>query len=236
MKSELKTLLVENSSFKSHKLKIRLIEENIKKNLCEICGLNKWLDKEISLDLHHINGNNRDNRLENLQILCPNCHRQTDNYSAKNMKNFKRHNITEEDLKYGLEKFSNWHQLLKFLDLNSNGSAGYDNIKIKALPIIEKFNIDFPKKKYKSINLCLDCGKKIFKKSLRCNSCNNKIPHLHKKTVIWPSKETLREDILNNSFLSIGKKYGVSDNAIRKWCKSYKLPYLKKDIKKLKLK
>lgn len=43
-----------------------------------------WQDKEIPLELHHINGNNRDNRLENLMLLCPNCHALTDSYRGKN--------------------------------------------------------------------------------------------------------------------------------------------------------
>ena len=46
-----------------------------------------------------------------------------------------------------------------------------------------------------------------------------------------PSKETLSNDICNMSFVKVGKKYGVSDNTIRKWCKYYKLPYRKKDMR-----
>ena len=47
---------------------------------CEICGLQKWNNQKIPLELHHINGNNKDNSLNNLQLLCPNCHALTDNY------------------------------------------------------------------------------------------------------------------------------------------------------------
>ena len=46
-----------------------------------------------------------------------------------------------------------------------------------------------------------------------------------------PSKEQLLKDIKTMSFVSIGQKYNVSDNAIRKWCKKYNLPYRKTDIK-----
>ena len=45
-----------------------------------------------------------------------------------------------------------------------------------------------------------------------------------------PSREQLKEEIRNNSFLALSKKYEVSDNAIRKWCKVYNLPYKKRDI------
>jgi 5-methylcytosine-specific restriction endonuclease McrA len=62
-------------------LKIRLLKEKIKEYRCEKCGNTEWNGKEIPLQLHHINGDSNDNRLENLQILCPNCHAQTDNFS-----------------------------------------------------------------------------------------------------------------------------------------------------------
>lgn len=51
-----------------------------------MCGNTEWLDKHIPLELHHINGNHKDNRLSNLQLLCPNCHALTDNYRGKNIK------------------------------------------------------------------------------------------------------------------------------------------------------
>ena len=53
--------------------------------VCVKCNLTKWLDSDIPLELHHINGDKFDNRIENLQLLCPNCHSFTDNYRAKNM-------------------------------------------------------------------------------------------------------------------------------------------------------
>ena len=52
---------------------------------CEKCGLSKWNGIQIPLQLHHINGNRYDNRIENLQLLCPNCHAQTDNFAGKNI-------------------------------------------------------------------------------------------------------------------------------------------------------
>lgn len=58
----------------SHKLRRRLIEDGIKKAECEHCGLRKWRGFDIPLELDHINSDREDNRLSNLQILCPNCH------------------------------------------------------------------------------------------------------------------------------------------------------------------
>lgn len=68
-------------------LKKRLFDKGYKERKCEICGISEWNEKPISLQIHHINGDNCDNRIENLQVLCPNCHSQTDTYCGRNKKN-----------------------------------------------------------------------------------------------------------------------------------------------------
>lgn len=70
----------------SWKLKNRLFEEGKFKKFCSSCNLDKWLGEEMPLELDHINGDNKDNRLENLRILCPNCHTRTVTYKSKNRK------------------------------------------------------------------------------------------------------------------------------------------------------
>lgn len=69
--------------YHSDTLKKRLIKVGLKENKCEICGLN---GSEITLELHHINGDHNDNRIENLQILCPNCHSKTSNFRNRGEK------------------------------------------------------------------------------------------------------------------------------------------------------
>jgi 5-methylcytosine-specific restriction endonuclease McrA len=68
-------ILVENSTYQSFKLKKRLFQSNLKKQKCEECGWKKVSkDGRLPLELDHINGKRHDNRIENLRILCPNCH------------------------------------------------------------------------------------------------------------------------------------------------------------------
>jgi len=67
-------------------IKTRLLREGLKENRCEICGLSEWLGKPLSLELHHVNGHGNDNRLENLQLLCGNCHSQTDNWGGRGIR------------------------------------------------------------------------------------------------------------------------------------------------------
>jgi len=76
--------LCEHSSLNSSNAKELVYRLGLKENKCEICGITEWQGKPIICELHHINGDSTDNRLENLQILCPNCHSQTDNFRSRN--------------------------------------------------------------------------------------------------------------------------------------------------------
>lgn len=67
----------------SYKLLKKLLKEGYKENRCEVCGITEWNGKPITLQLHHIDGDHLNNSLENLQVICPNCHSQTDNFRGK---------------------------------------------------------------------------------------------------------------------------------------------------------
>lgn len=80
-------ILQENTYYQSSKLKKRLIDAGLKTDVCEICGQNSiWNNKILTLQLDHINGNHYDNRLENLRIVCPNCHSQLETSGGKRLK------------------------------------------------------------------------------------------------------------------------------------------------------
>jgi DNA-binding CsgD family transcriptional regulator len=65
-------------------LKGRLVKAGLLSERCAECGITRWREQPLSLELHHINGDGRDNRLENLTLLCPNCHSQTDSWGGRN--------------------------------------------------------------------------------------------------------------------------------------------------------
>lgn len=73
-------------SVASERIKSTLLGDNMKPYKCECCGNTEWNDLPIPLQLHHKDGNFRNNTLENLQLLCPNCHSLTDNYCGRNKK------------------------------------------------------------------------------------------------------------------------------------------------------
>ena len=84
---EMEELLVKDSSYQSFKLKRRLFKDGIKLAKCEECGWCKQSgDGRVPLELDHINGNNRDNRLENSRVLCPNCHSLKPTHRGRNRK------------------------------------------------------------------------------------------------------------------------------------------------------
>lgn len=202
-------------------LKKELIQ--LRGNRCEVCGLSTWNNQPIPLEAHHIDGDRCNNNLDNLQLLCPNCHTLTPNYGSKNKKN--KENYSDEELIEALQDNVSIRQALVSLGLSD---AGANYSKIKQI-ILDNPEVDFSNLsvfKGTKINRCLDCGRIITPGATRCHDCDKK----SKRLVERPSREELKKLVRSQTFVSIAKQFGVSDKCIGKWCKSENLPSTKKEI------
>ena len=78
------TIFVRGIKRNRYHLKRRLLADGLKDPACEECGIVEWRGRPLPLELHHANGDGTDNRIENLYLLCPNCHSQTDTWGGRN--------------------------------------------------------------------------------------------------------------------------------------------------------
>jgi 5-methylcytosine-specific restriction endonuclease McrA len=205
---KLEHILIKDSPYKTpSKLKKRLINEGLKKQECEICKNTMWLDQEIKLEIHHINGINTDNRLENLQILCPNCHSFTDNFRGKNIK--KSALSEKRDVEY--RKFRETPAEMRGNpEPSSSNREGAETLHGK------------PKSKKVIEHVCLNCKQKFTgRKQKYCSvPCYRDSNSKNRPSVI----ELIEVFKMNNyNFSKVGIYYNVSDNAVRKWCQLYKI-------------
>lgn len=80
---------IRNGSAQTNKIRKKLLKEGLKEYVCECCQNTLWNDMPIPLEVHHKDGNKKNNDISNLQLLCPNCHALTDNYRGKNTEKYK---------------------------------------------------------------------------------------------------------------------------------------------------
>jgi hypothetical protein len=168
----LEQVLVENSTYSRGRLKERLYETGLKAPRCEICGQDeRWQGRRMALILDHVNGDARDNRIENLRIVCPNCAATLDTHCGRRAR----------------------------------------------LPLEARH--------------CRRCGAAFLPKTVRQSYCSRdcgqrwdrkRVPKLGQRKVRErPPYEQLLAEITEDGWTAVGRKYGVSDNAIRKWMRTY---------------
>jgi hypothetical protein len=195
----------DGSTIRNQSLLKRLIDSGKRKYVCEECGLSKWKDKDIVLEIHHINEKFNDNREENLKILCPNCHSILGIGKYSILLNFisPKHLKEQETTNYGNYKIDK-------VEISNNELADL----VSRLNIIEVGKI---------LNIS---GKSVMK---LCKIRNIQILNksfLQKKFSV--EKDKMIELLKTNSILQIGKIFGVSDNAIRKRCKTMGVEWKKR--------
>lgn len=120
-------IFVENSTYSNEMVKQRIVVNNLLEYKCSKCGIDEWQGETIVLDLDHINGDNKDNRISNLRFLCPNCHSQTDTFKGRN-KNSGKKKVTDSDLLEAYNRCGNIRKALIEVGLAAKG-GNYERLK-----------------------------------------------------------------------------------------------------------
>lgn len=128
-------IFVENSKYSNELVKQRINKDNLIEYKCSKCSIDSWQGETIVLDLDHINGNNRDHRLENLRYLCPNCHSQTDTFKGRN-KNSGKKKVSDKELLTTYKKGLTIRQTLLELGLAAKG-GNYERLKRLIARVVE---------------------------------------------------------------------------------------------------
>lgn len=186
-KKPLEEILTLDSSYQSSKLRQRLLDESIFEYVCSFCGLSEWLGDKIPLELDHINGRHSDNRIENLRLLCPNCHTLTPTYRGKKRKLPRKLCICGKYIKRESTKCRTC----------SNKDSGHKRRKIS-----------------KCLDCCSPCKRN---KSVRCWDCSLQHYKANYTKIEWPPVEKILNMLKDSSYLAVGRKLGVSDSAVRKF-------------------
>jgi len=241
--NDLKNIFCKNSTLSTQSLIKYISDNDILPYKCKICGISEWNDKFIILELDHINGDNRDNRIENLRFLCPNCHSQTDTWRGRGKSRYPSQYMPDNTLVESLENNKNIRQSLISLGLVPKGG---NYLRCKKLikdknVIVGKNYIEPPKKEKKNVNkkkrkgILEENKQKYYSNPKYCKKCGELIPYEKKNNTYCnvtclttdqrrcknrPDVKTLKHLVSSIGYCATGRIYGVSDNAIRKWMKN----------------
>jgi len=205
-KKFLSEVLCKNSTYNSNKLKKRLIYYGIKEYKCENpkCGISEWCDEPIVLQLHHINGNHYDNRLENLVLLCPNCHSQTSNYSTYKNKG----NLNEILSEVAKEKAN-----LALQNLIEFEKGKKEEIIKNRKKLINSYN-KIKDKKIKLKKYCEFCGKEINGNGKKFCSVECMIEY-ERQNSGYDIEEVIEKSKSCHSMIELAQYFNVTTNAIK---------------------
>lgn len=210
--------LYKGSCINPHKLKLKLIRDGIKIAKCESCHSSNWLRGEVPLELHHINGDRYDNRLENLQILCPNCHTLTANHAGKGQKLTKQ-KLKSKEVTQFFDESDAKNRFISVLVFDSAESwACWNKIPLVLRHLINKGDGTYSCN-FGHVN-CFYCGNLLTNPD-QDTYCSIKCSRLASRKVERPSKEDLEHLVWAKPTTQIAKDFGVSDKAVEKWCKAY---------------
>ena len=177
------------------RMKKYLLKNNYKEYVCEMCGLAEWLGKPIPLQLHHEDGNHKNNLLENLKLYCPNCHSMTDTFAGKNIKIKYKDNVKNHDTKPKKKRDS-------IIGWNEDHTRFYNEFGNDYKVICPVCNSNV---KSKTSQMCLECRKAYESKP--------KIDYEH-LLALWEKHHTN---------IGIARELGRNKETILKWLRYYKI-------------
>jgi hypothetical protein len=144
-----------------------------------------------------------------------------------------KHKYTNSEIDYFATVWNDKVYLIPVDETSTQKTIQFNDETYLANNILSAYNRLSDEELYNSTHknkfYCIDCGCEIGPEAKRCVSCNNKL----QRVIERPDRETLKNLIRTTPFTEIGKQYKVTDNTIRKWCDSYKLPRKTGDIKKI---
>jgi 5-methylcytosine-specific restriction endonuclease McrA len=190
-------ILVKDRYTCSSSLRKRLLNEGIKDHVCEMCGLKEWNGIPIALELDHVNGDRDNNELNNLRMLCPNCHAQTPTWRGRNRKPNANQVVSEVNVINAYKSVSDRiNASPTFTDIMTSMGSGrgvkYLDDKKEIQSICDMNNLE-----------------------IRTTS----IPR--KDKIQWPDNVELSGMVASMSLEAVGRKLGVTGNAVKKRCIKY---------------
>lgn len=162
---------------------------------CFKCQNKTWMDFPIPLEIHHIDGNSKNDDFNNIQLLCPNCHTLTPNYKGKNKKKQIFSKVSDDVIKEIIPNCQSIKELLKIVGL-STGLPNYNRVR----KIMTDFNL------------------KLKPRELSILEIESKIKQ---RKINRPSKDELKNLIWSKPMTKLSEELKVSDKSISKWCDFY---------------